>query len=336
MTLKRTTMKEVAHKAGVSVFTVSAVVNDSAKVAPNTRQSVLKAMKALDFEPNHAARAMKLSKSMSVTYVANSPDEFTDEAVGINLAGMLKAFGAHGYNLVIESALKDFSKLKSALRQGRIDGAILSSLPQGETLDEIMSWTAPIVLFDQPNAPAHIPTVFAAYGHGIAEAVRHVASRGHRRLAFIGGPPAKELPVLHNIERHNGFVLGCQSANLEIDPTLIIHSDFSIQGGRVAMQKLLEETRPDAVICATDRLAFGAIQTIQSHGLRIPEDIAVTGFNDSEFALASNPTITSAHFPVHEMGFRAAEMLIARIEGTLKAGQEHLEIPIDLIVRGST
>jgi DNA-binding LacI/PurR family transcriptional regulator len=336
MTLKRTTMKEVANKAGVSVFTVSAVVNDSAKVAPNTRQSVLKAMKALDFEPNHSARAMKLAKSMSVTYVTDSPDEFTDDAVGINLTGMLKAFGAHGYNLVIESTLKDISKLKSALRQGRIDGAILSSLPQGEMLDEIMSWSAPIVLFDQPNAPPHIPSVFAAYGHGIAEAVRHVASRGRRRLAYIGGLPIKELPVLHNTERQAGFVLGCQSAKLEIDPNFMIHSDFTIQGGRNAMQKLLEGTHPDAVICATDRLAFGAIQAIQTHGLRVPEDISVTGFNDSEFAIASNPTITTAHFPVHEMGFRAAEMLVRRIEGTLEAGQERLEIPIDLIVRGST
>ncbi len=334
MTLKRTTMKEVASKAGVSVFTVSAVVNDSAKVAPNTRQSVLKAMRALDFEPHHAARAMKLSKSMSVTYLANHPDEFADDAVGVNLAGMLKAFSAHGYNLVIESALKDLSKLKSALRQGRIDGAILSSLPPGEMLEEIMSWSAPIVLFDQPSAS--LPTVFAAYANGIAAAVQHVASRGRHRLAFIGGPPIDQLPVLHNIERHSGFRLGCQAADLEIDPKLMIHSDFSIEGGRIAMHKLLEGTRPDAVICATDRMAFGAIQTIQAHGLRVPEDIAVTGFNDSEFAVASNPTITSAHFPVHEMGFRAAEMLVRRIEGRLEAGQERLEIPIDLIVRAST
>ena len=90
------------------------------------------------------------------------------------------------------------------------------------------------------------------------------------------------------------------------------------------------------MICATDRIAVGAVQAIQAHGLRVPEDIAVTGFNDSEFVITTNPQLTSARFPVHEMGFRAAEMLVQRIEGTLQPEQERLEIPIELIVRGST
>ena len=340
MTARRTTMKEVALKAGVSVFTVSAVVNDSAKVAANTRQSVLEAMRVLDFEPNHAARAMKLAKSMSVTYVVSDPGQFTDEAVGVNLAGMLEALGAHGYNLVIESALKDFSELKRALRQGRIDGAILSAMPPGPVLEELLLWTQPFVLFDQPSAPPGVPTVFASYRNGIAAAVGHVAARGRRRIAFIGGPPLAQLNVLHNVERYAGFTEGCRNAGIAADPRLIVNSDFSIQGGRAAMQQLLEKslegTPPDAVVCATDRLAVGAVHAIQAHGLRVPHDIAVTGFNDSEFAIATDPMLTTARFPVHEMGFRAAELLIRRIEGTLLPGQERLEIPIDLIVRGST
>lgn len=344
MTARRTTMKEVALKAGVSVFTVSAVVNDSAKVAVNTRQSVLEAMRVLDFEPNHAARSMKLAKSMSVTYVVSDPGQFTDEAVGINLAGMLEALGAHGYNLVIESALKDFSELKRALRQGRIDGAILSAMPPGPALEELLLWTQPFVLFDQPSAPPGVPTVFASYRSGIAAAVAHVAARGRKRIAFIGGPPVAQLNVLHNAERYAGFTEGCRNAGIAAEPNLIVNSDFSIQGGRDAMRHLLEKsleeslagTPPDAVVCATDRLAVGAVHAIQAHGLRVPEDIAVTGFNDSEFAIATDPMLTSAHFPVREMGFRAAELLIRRIEGTLLPGQERLEIPIDLIVRGST
>ncbi len=336
MTARRTTMREVALKAGVSVFTVSAVVNDSAKVATNTRQSVLEAMRVLDFEPNHAARAMKLAKSMSVTYVVSDPDQFTDEAVGVNLAGMLEALGAHGYNLVIESALKDFSELKRALRQGRIDGAILSAMPPGPMLEELLLWTQPFVLFDQPSAPLGVPTVFASYRSGIAAAVDHVSARGRRRIAFIGGPPVAQLNVLHNLERYAGFTEGCRSAGIAADPTLIVNSDFSIQGGRAAMRRLLEQTPPDAVVCATDRLAVGAVHAIQAHGLRVPDDIAVTGFNDSEFAIATDPMLTTARFPVREMGFRAAELLIRRIEGRLLPGQERLEIPIDLIVRGST
>ena len=319
-------MREVALKAGVSVFTVSAVVNDSAKVADSTRQSVLEAMRVLDFEPNHAARSMKLAKSMSVTYVVSDPGQFTDEAVGVNLAGMLEALGAHGYNLVIESALKDFSGLKRALRQGRIDGAILSAMPPGPALEELLLWTQPFVLFDQPSAPPGVPTVFASYRSGIAAAVDHVAARGRQRIAFIGGPPVTQLNVLHNLERYAGFSEGVVSAGVTAEPQLIVNSDFSIQGGRNAMQRLLEGAPPDAVVCATDRLAVGVVHAIQARGLRVPDDIAVTGFNDSEFAIATDPPLTTAHFPVREMGFRAAELLIRRIEGTLLEGQERLEI----------
>jgi DNA-binding LacI/PurR family transcriptional regulator len=336
MIKRRTTMREVAFKAGVSVYTVSTVINDSAKVAPKTRETVLEAMRTLEFEPNHAARAMKLAKSMSVTYVVSDPEQFTDSAVGVNLAGMLEALQAHGYNLVIESSLTHMDDLRRSLRQGRIDGAILSALPPGEMLEEVMSWSEPIVLFDQPSAPAGVATVFASYRGGIAAAVRHVAERGRRRLAFIGGPSVDELRVLYNVERYEGFYEGCRSMGLHADPSLIVQSDFSIQGGRTAMQRLLEGSSPDAVICATDRIAVGAVQAIQAHGLRVPEDIAVTGFNDSEFVITTNPQLTSARFPVREMGFRAAEMLVQRIEGTLQPEQERLEIPIELIVRGST
>jgi LacI family transcriptional regulator len=329
-------MKEVALKAGVSVFTVSAVVNDRNNVAVSTRQTVLEAMRVLDFEPNHAARTMKLAKSMSVTYVVSDPGQFTDAAVGVNLAGMLEAFSAHGYNLVIESALKDFTGLKRALRQGRTDGAILSAMPPGPMLEELLRWTEPIVLFDQPNTPTSIPTVYASYRSGIAAAVAHVAARGRSRIAFIGGPPITQLKVHHNLERYAGFTEGIRDTGLAADPNLIVDSDFSIQGGREAMRRLLGAAPPDAVVCATDRIAVGAMQAIQAHGWRVPDHIAVTGFDNSEFAIATDPMLTSAHFPVHEMGFRAAELLIRRIEGTLEPGQERLEIPIDLIVRGST
>jgi LacI family transcriptional regulator len=333
---RRTTMREVATRAGVSVFTVSAVVNDSAKVAPSTRQTVLEAMRALDFEPNHAARAMKLARSMSVTYVVSEPDQFTDTAVGINLAGMLEAFGQHGYNLVIESALKDFSAVNRALRQGRIDGAILSALPQGPMLQEVLASTQPLVLFDQPSAPYGVPTVYASYRAGIASLVEHVAARGRRRVAFIGGPVPSALTVLHNVERYAGFEEGCRRSGLEHHPKRVVSSDFSIHGGRQAMARLLEGERPDAVVCATDRIAVGAVQAIQARGLRVPDDIAVTGFDDSEFAITTDPMLTTARFPVREMGFRAAEILVRRIEGTLTPDSERLEIPIDLVVRGST
>jgi LacI family transcriptional regulator len=337
--MTRSTLKDVALRAGVSAQTVSEVVHDTDRVAPATRERVLAAMKALDYEPNHAARAMRLSKSFNIAYVVAHANEFTDPAMGLNLASMLEAFDQSGYGLSIR-ALNDHAPpalegLRRALKQKRIDGAIISALPPGRLLDEVLSWPYPLVLFDQPQA--RTSSVWAEYRDGIVQAVAHLASRGRTRIAFIGGPSEHQMPHYLNTERHLGYLDGLAKSGLRLNKRLILNADYTVAGGRNAALKLLQrDDRPDAIVAASDRMAFGVLQAASTLGLRVPEDLAVTGFDDHELAQSTNPPLTTVRFPIRAMALKAAELLIAQIDQPNGQPAPRAAIPVELVVRDSS
>lgn len=339
MNMSQPTLKDVALRAGVSAMTASEVARSSDRVAPETRARVLEAMQALGYEPNQTARAMRLSKSFTIAYVAANPHDFADPAMGLNLAALLEHFDATGYNLNIQT-LSDHGEqalrgLQRSLRQKRIDGAIIAALPGGALLEELIGWNHPIVLYDQPQTQTN--TVWAEYRDGIVQAVKHLAARGRRQIAFIGGPNEQAMPYYLNSERHAGFLEGMKTVGLEIDPKLVLNSDYSIEGGRQAALKLLEgKRRPDAIVAASDRMAFGALQAASTLGLRVPGDIAVTGFNDHELALFSNPPLTTIRFPIREMALKAAELLFTQINQTAQGQPLRAAIPVELVARDSS
>ncbi len=332
-------MRQVASRAGVSVFTVSSVINGTANVLPHTREQVMVAMRELDYQPNHAARALNHNKAFSVAFVSPTSGEFADLSMGLILSGMTERLSESGYYLVIQPVTPDLEELRRALLTRRIDGAILAAMPAHPLLEQISLWPHPLVLFDQPEAPGPVLTVSGPYRKSIAAAVEHLAGRGRGQLAFIGGPPAAELPVWHNLERRKGFEMGCAAAGLEMDHARVMHTDYSIEGARFAVRNLLEQrkTTPfDAVVCASDRLAVGAVIELQSQGVNIPGEVAVTGFDDFEFAHCTHPALTTVHFPVRDLGYQAADLLLGRIAGTLEQGDVRLELPMELMVRSSS
>ena len=335
--MARVTLKQVAAQSGVSYQTVSEVVKGSDKVAPETRKRVQAALETLDYHPNHAARSMRLSKSMNIAYVVYRIEDFTDPAMGENLSGMLEALDTAGYSLTIEAHRGGLERIRASLGQGKIDGAILASLPHEILPETLSSWGHPLVAFDPPPHVGGIGVVRADYRGGVVQAVQHLFERGRRNIAFIGGPPDYEMPLWHNTERHAGFEVGMGQVGLSILPEQVVHADYSVVGGRAAMCELLERGLSlDAVVCASDRMAVGAAQEIKSRGLNVPRDLAVTGFNDSEFAQTFDPPLTTVHFPIREMGLRAAEMLLERILNPDALEREHLVISLPLIVRGSS
>ncbi len=335
--MARVTLKQVAIHSGVSYQTVSEVVKGSDKVAPETRKRVQAALETLDYHPNHAARSMRLSRSMNIAYVVYHIEDFTDPAMGENLSGMLEALDSAGYSLTIEAHRGGLERIRASLGQGKIDGAILASLPHEILPETLSSWNYPLVAFDQPTHVGGIGVVRADYRGGVARAVQHLFERGRRNIAFIGGPPDYELPLWHNTERHAGFQQGMGQVGLSILPEQVVHADYSVVGGRAAMCELLERgSTLDALVCASDRMAVGAAQEAKSRGLNIPRDLAVTGFNDSEFAQTFDPPLTTVRFPIREMGHQAAKLLLERLKGPLSPEREHLEIPLSLVIRGSS
>ncbi len=337
---RRVTMREVAVQAGVSHQTVSEVVNSSNKVAPATVERVMTAMADLDFHPNHAARSMRLSRSFNIAYVAERPTDMADDAMSLILVGLLENLKAAGYSLVIRTISSNRQEELEALRhtfvQGRIDGVIFGAVPPSKAVSSMALWTHPILFFDQPTLGEQ-SSVWVEYRNGIKQAVEHLAARGRRRIAFIGGPPIKTMRIFHNLERYAGYREGLQAVGLTYDPKLVVASDYTINGGRLAARTLLERPKhPDAFVAASDRMAFGALLEIKARGFEVPKDIAVTGFDDFELAQSADPPLTTVHFPVDELAKQAARLLLARIEGKLAPVITHSPVAVKLVVRAST
>ncbi len=335
----RVTLREVAAQAGVSHQTVSEVVNGSDKVAANTQARVLAAMAKLDYHPNHAARSMRLSRSFNVAYVAEKPTELADDAMSLILVSLLETLQKAGYNLVLRTISSErqsqLEELRGALVQGRIDGVIFGAIPPGPAVLGMAAWKHPMVFFDQPTLGDGVATIWVQYRDGIKQAVEHLAAGGRKRIAFIGGPSETKLKILHNLERYGGYRDGLEAVGLKYNKSLVVASDYTINGGRMAARSLLKlRQHPDAIVAASDRMAFGALQEIKAHGLEVPGDIALTGFDDFELAQSADPPLTTVHFPVDELASQAARLLIARIEG--KTAPSHVPIAVKLVIRGST
>ncbi len=335
----RVTLREVAAQAGVSHQTVSEVVNGSDKVAPNTQARVLAAMSKLDYHPNHAARSMRLSRSFNVAYVLEKPTELADDAMSLILVSLLETLQKAGYNLVLRTisseAQNQLEELRGALVQGRIDGVIFGAIPPSPAVLGMAAWKHPLVFFDQPTLGNDVATIWVQYRDGIKQAIQHLAAGGRKRIAFIGGPSETKMKILHNLERYAGYREGLAAVGLKHNKSLEIASDYTINGGRLAARALLKlRQRPDAIVAASDRMAFGALQEIKAHGLEVPGDIALTGFDDFELSQSADPPLTTVHFPVDELACQAARLLIARIEG--KPTPPHVSIAVKLVIRGST
>ncbi len=333
-------MRQVAFQAGVSHQTVSEVVNGSNKVAPATQARVLAAMAKLDYHPNHAARSMRLSRSFNVAYVVEKPTELADDAMSLILVSLLETLQQAGYNLVIRTISIDrkdqLDELRSALVQGRIDGVIFGGIALNPAVQAMAAWAHPLVFFDQPTIGEGIATIWVQYRDGIKQAVEHLASRGRKRIAFIGGPAEKELKIFHNTERYDGYRDGLEVTGQKYNKNLVVASDYTINGGRVAARNLLKlKQRPDAIVAASDRLAFGAMLEIKASGLEIPNDIAVTGFDDFELSQSADPPLTTIHYPVDQLAVQAARLLLERIEGKTST-KSQIPIKVKLVIRGSS
>ena len=332
-------MRQVAFQARVSHQTVSEVVNGSNKVAPATQARVMAAMAKLDYHPNHAARSMRLSRSFNVAYVVEKPTELADDAMSLILVSLLETLQRAGYNLVIRTISSDrkdqLEELRGALVQGRIDGVIFGAIAPSPAVLAMAAWKHPLVFLDQPTLGDGVATIWVQYRDGIKQAVEHLAARGRKRIAFIGGPSESKMKILHNLERYAGYRDGLEAVGLKYNKTLVVASDYTINGGRLAARTLLQlKQRPDAIVAASDRMAFGALQEIKASGLEIPNNIALTGFDDFELSQSADPPLTTVHFPVDELATQAARSLIARIEG--KAAPSHVPIAVKLVIRGST
>ncbi len=335
------TIYEVAKKAGVGIGTVSRVLNNSAQIAPQTRARVLKVINELNYQPHALAQGLARKKSLTLAVLVPF---FTGHFYVELLKGIQQATAQHRYDLILYSIEdlqdKDFY-LKRALQQRRVDGVMLVSLPLSEVFaKDFQRRNLPLVLVDAFHPKFDSITVNNQTGAHTA--VQHLIRLGHKRLAMITGHRSSNPAQL----RHAGVQCALHEAGLELPESLIISSDvlaektvavndgFNKETGYLAMQRLMQlnGSRPTAVFVASDIQALGAMKAARESGLRIPEDIAIVGFDDIE--LSEYVGLTTIRQPMFQMGQQAVERLMALIDEP-GLPRQHQHIETELVIRES-
>lgn len=330
------TIKDVAREAGVSIATVSRVLNGKDGISPSTKIRVEKAIHKYNFSPDPIARTMIVKESKSIgLLVPQLSNEFW-----ATLAEVIEEeLWVYGYTLFLcasstrqDSMKKEKAAIESFL-QRKVDGIIYSTSSGIYSefqafADTLKRCEIPIVVFDQ-----RIPGMNQIYGdhlQGAMDAVKHLFSLGHGRIAYIGGP-------LVSPERELGYRNAHTLNDAGVDERLIFRGEPTFRFGQLAMKQLLDSGVPfTAVFCGNDLIALGAIHTLESTGRHVPDDVAVVGYDDIHMAGISKPALTTVSQPIKEMGKTIVDRLLRAIDKGHSPEQAcSLVFPMTLVVRES-
>ncbi|MEU4192470.1 LacI family DNA-binding transcriptional regulator [Kribbella sp. NPDC026611] len=336
--MSRPTIAEVARAAGVSVASVSRVLN-GLPATEEMAERVQRAVGELGYVPDARARSLKVGRTFQLTLAVA---DVGNPVYVTMMRAVESVVAAAGYRLVVTTTgpeIVDEVALVRGMARGYADGLVISPLRVDEDLiKSIRECEVPVVVAGNVPAKAGVDTVRANSPKGMLLAVDHLVSRGRRRIAFLNGP-ADTVP---GTARAKGFADALKTHGLE--PAAVAEAaDFTFTAGRAAAPELLEgrgrtgsgSSAFDAVVCANDLLAVGLMHELAAVGLLVPADVAVVGMDDSELAEQCFPTLTSVNLGSAERGRRAAELLLARIEDSTRTPRRIVVQPA-LSVRGST
>ncbi|MEF3113194.1 LacI family DNA-binding transcriptional regulator [Streptomyces chrestomyceticus] len=318
----RPTLEEVAARAGVGRGTVSRVINGSPRVSERTRSLVQQAVADLGYVPDRAARALAGHRADTVALVVPEAETrlFAEPYFSGILRGVSAGLADHDMQLLLTliRTSKERRRFADYLAAHRVDGVLLVSVHGDDPLPDLLGRMAiPTVLNGRRTAGETVPYVDSDNTGGAQSALEHLIGRGRRQVATITGPP--DMYVAHC--RLDGYRQAVRAAGHPEDDALVARGDFTEEGGRRALRELLAR-RPalDAVFCASDVMAAGARRELRTAGRRIPDDVALVGFDDSAIARHMDPPLTSVRQPIEEMGRAMAGLLMELITGGGEAG----------------
>ncbi|MEU6748740.1 LacI family DNA-binding transcriptional regulator [Spirillospora sp. NPDC046719] len=310
----RPTLEEVAARAGVGRGTVSRVVNGSPRVSERARQAVLKAIDELGYVPNRAARTLVTRRTDTVALVVAESDQrlFGEPYFAGIIRGISNGLGDTGLQLLLALARSpaEYARLEHYLTTQHVDGVLLTSLHAEDPLPaKLEANGVPTVLGGRPPGLSPVSYVDVDNRLGAREAVAHLIAGGRRRIATIAGP--QDMGV--GIDRLAGYREALGEAGL---PEYVAFGDFGEATGITAAERLLAgEPAVDAVFAASDPMALGTLRVLRRLGRRVPDDVAVIGFDDSAAAPLADPPLSSVHQSPEEMGVAMARLLVSRIRG---------------------
>ncbi|MDB5084782.1 MAG: LacI family transcriptional regulator [Bacilli bacterium] len=328
------TILDVARLANVSAMTVSRVINGSARVNEQTRLRVQEVMQQLQFYPNSNARGLVLKETRLLALLIS---DITNPFFTTLARGAEDEAKRLGYRLIFGNSDENIGKEKEYLEMllsTRVDGVLIA--PSGddsfENLQLLQNKELPFVIIDRDIPGLSCDKVLGDSLLGTHQIMEHLIAQGHRRIAYLSGSKHISTSRL----RLQGYTEVLAKHGLQVDPSLVVETNYKLSGGQEAVQHLLQLTNlPTAIFAANNFLAVGAIKELREHGLRVPDDLSVVCFDDLDLLSDLNPFLTVAAQPSYDFGVKAVELLIDRIGGSA-TDHRQIVLPPQLIIRRSS
>ena len=326
-------MRDVAERAGVSVTTVSHVVNETRPVSDELRQRVLTTMDELGYQPNRLARSLRLQETHTIGMIV--PDSanpfFAEVARGIEDTSFEQS-----YNVILCNSDGNLDKellYTNVLVEKQVDGILfVAAGVSTEHIRALQTRRMPLVLVDRDIPGVAVDSVLTDNARGGWQAIHYLIELGHRRIGCITGPS----DVTPSAERVTGYRQTLREAGIAVDENLVVKGDFQYQSGFRATQQLLGmNDPPTAIFACNDLMAVGAISAVIESGRKVPADLSVIGFDDVPLASFTNPPLTTIAQPKYEMGALATTMLLERVQDRDMPPRRKL-LDTSLFVRHST
>jgi LacI family transcriptional regulator len=332
MKSKVPTLAEVAAAAGVSAMTVSRALHDQRGVSPRTRDAIVKLASEMGYRTNRVALKVSFRQSRVIGVLA---DHLDNPFISSLVTGVVRAAASANHEVLIYS-LVDHEKrpTRNVLKLlQQFTNGVVAVLPYEFGFVQTLTQSRfPVITIETPHQHTEFPSISADSYGGARKAMRHLAELGHKCIAFVSGAEQLESAI----QRRRAYDDAISVLGLARDESLILKGNYSVEGGRDAGERLLRlKRRPTAVFACNDLSAFGVISVLQKHGVKVPEDVSVVGFDDLPAASQMHPTLTTVRQPIEELGRTAVNTLLAMIAG-LHAATTQVTLPTDLIVRQST
>jgi DNA-binding LacI/PurR family transcriptional regulator len=326
-------MKDVAKLAGVSVATVSRVLNNKPNVSPELRSKVLEAVEELNYRRDRVARSLRAKTSLIIGLIISDIRNpfFTSVVRGVEDVAY-----DHGYTLLLCNSDEDPAKERlyiDIMLAERVAGVIISPVAEVDNYSSVLLHAGvPVVAMDRRMRDLEVDTVVVNNVEGVYQAIGYLIEQGHRRIGFIGGP----MRTTTGRERQEGYQKALAEHGLELDQALIKIGDFKQDSGyQMACQLLEMDDPPTAIFTANNLMTLGALNAIHEKKLSIPQEVAIVGFDDMSWAQSLAPPLTAVAQPTYELGRTAADLLLRRI-GDPNRPTEQICLEANLVVRESS
>jgi LacI family transcriptional regulator len=322
------TLKDIARRAGVALSTASYAMNNNSKIKEETRHKVLKAAQELNYIPSGIARSLKKQKTNTIGLFFNS---FGGPFFSSIIQGVEEVVVSNGFDLVAISCYDSTTSTAFRyLREKQLDGAIIMGphVPD-ELIRQVANKDFPVVVLDRELKADYVYNVLINNTQGAYDAVSHLAKLGHRKIAYFSGPSI----VYNNKKRLEGYQKALADHSIPFSPNWVIQGRFTEEGGYQAMKMLIGSNRlPDAIFSGNDEMAIGAVQAMKEANIRVPEDMAIVGFDDIRLASYIQPPLTTICHPKYEWGVMATHLVF---QPEKMNDQNRIILPTELVVRDS-